>query len=180
MTIAPAVEPKWLTSTQIGAVGEAVVAAGLILASKGRFAPFKPFADDGGIDLLIFDKAGQGVLPLQLKCRTGADRAANGTVEFDVRLSAFKEDLGIFVLAALLTGCAIQTAWLVPPSEFRDLAQPKPGKLVMVASPKPEADDKWRRFRHGNFDSLVQEIGRHLAEKSATRTSLPPPVSAGA
>lgn len=172
--------PNWLTSIQIGAVGEAVVAAGLILASKGRFAPFKPFADDGGIDLLIYDKASGAALPLQVKCRTGTDSAANGTVEFNVRLSAFKEGSGTYILAALLQECAIQVAWLVPPSEFWALALRKPGKLVMVASPKPEADDKWRRFRHGGLDSLVQEIGRHLAENAATRISLPPAASASA
>ena len=48
---------EWkLTTTQIGAIGEDVVSRGLMIASNGRFSPFKPVADDDGIDLLIYDK----------------------------------------------------------------------------------------------------------------------------
>ena len=53
-----------LTSTQIGAIGEAIVAAELTLASGGRLAPFKPFADDDGIDLLIYDKVTKRALKI--------------------------------------------------------------------------------------------------------------------
>jgi hypothetical protein len=45
--------PQRITSTQTGAVGELTIAAGLIVASDGRLAPFKPVADDDGIDLLV-------------------------------------------------------------------------------------------------------------------------------
>ena len=55
-----------LTSTQIGAIGESVVAVGLTLTSQGRLAPFKPFADDDGIDLLIYDKETKRALPIQV------------------------------------------------------------------------------------------------------------------
>lgn len=57
-----------LTSTQIGAIGESVVAVGLTLTSQGRLAPFKPFADDDGIDLLIYDK--EGLVTLTKNSRT--------------------------------------------------------------------------------------------------------------
>ncbi len=65
-----------LTSTQIGAIGESVVAVGLTLTSKGRLAPFKPFADDDGIDLLIYDKETKRALPIQIKSRTKFDNGS--------------------------------------------------------------------------------------------------------
>ena len=36
-----------LTTTQIGAIGEDIVASGLMIASHGRLSPFQPVADSG-------------------------------------------------------------------------------------------------------------------------------------
>ena len=47
---------KSMTQTQIGTIGEVTVAAQLMLGSNGRFSPFLPFADDDGIDLIVYDK----------------------------------------------------------------------------------------------------------------------------
>jgi hypothetical protein len=160
-------EQSWLTDTQKGAVGEAVVATGLILASKGRLAPFKPVADDDGIDLLIYDKVSRQSIPLQIKCRTSIDASTKGTVEFNVRQSAFKEGCGIFILAGLLDGCVVKSLWLVPPEEFWTKALRKPDKLVMVASPKKDANDKWRQFRHDDLVSAANQIGQYLTSGSA-------------
>jgi len=44
------------TATQIGAIAEATVAAALTYHSDGRFGLFRPFADDDGLDLLVYDK----------------------------------------------------------------------------------------------------------------------------
>ena len=61
---------RWkLTSTQIGAIGEDIVASGLMIASHGRLSPFQPVADDDGIDLLIYDKKTGKALPIQVKSR---------------------------------------------------------------------------------------------------------------
>lgn len=59
----------WLTSTQLGAVGETAIASGLILATKGRLALFKPFADDDGIDLLILTRRRDD----RFRCRSSAE-----------------------------------------------------------------------------------------------------------
>ncbi|MEQ8282918.1 MAG: hypothetical protein RIC04_14270 [Parvibaculum sp.] len=67
-----------VTSTQIGAIGEAAVASALILGSGGRLAPFRPFADDDGVDLLVFDKVTRKAVPVQVKAApasTGAVRS---------------------------------------------------------------------------------------------------------
>ena len=53
-----------LTSTQIGALAENVVANELMIESGGRLSPFQPIADDDGIDLLVYDKVTGNALPI--------------------------------------------------------------------------------------------------------------------
>lgn len=56
-----------LSSTQKGTIGELIVSAGILEASNGRLSPFRPVADDDGLDLLILDKDSRCTLPLQVK-----------------------------------------------------------------------------------------------------------------
>lgn len=147
-----------LTSTQIGAVGEAVVAGGLILASAGQLAPFKPFADDDGTDLLLFDKLTNQAVPVQIKSRMKVDDIAAQTVQFDVRLKTFAQERSGFILAVLLDGMAVQTAWFIPALELVQIAKATPEKLVIVASAKPDSKDRFRRFRHESLASVAQAI----------------------
>ena len=151
------------TTTQIGAIGEAVVAFGLILASDGRLAPFKPVADDDGIDLLVFDKLTKRALPVQVKCRTGVDDDDAGTVQFDVRLKTFAPDGNGLVLAVLLDGLAVRTGWLLPVLDFDRIARRTATKLVMVASTKPDSRDRFSAFRHGSLESLASELIRRTS-----------------
>src|ERR1700710_2498822 len=94
--------PLRLTSTQIGAVGEAVVATGLMLASKGQLSPYRPIADDDGIDLLLVDKTSRAIVQLQVKCRMRVDVAKAQTVQFDVQTNTFAEGARGFILGILL------------------------------------------------------------------------------
>ena len=59
-----------LTSTQIGAIAESLVANAIMVHSKGRLSPFVPLADDDGIDLLVYDKRTGRAVSLQIKART--------------------------------------------------------------------------------------------------------------
>jgi hypothetical protein len=153
--------PK-LTSTQIGAIGEAVVATGLMYASDGRLSPFKPFADDDGTDLLLFDKHTKRAIPLQVKCRTGLDKG--GTVQFDVRLKTFAREGSGYILAALLDGTAVQISWLIPARKLESVARSNTKKLSIVASPAPNANDKFRVYRHASLAAVAREL---LAASSA-------------
>ena len=53
-----------LSSTQIGALAESIVANELTIASGGRLTSFNPMADDDGIDILIYDKKTGEAIPL--------------------------------------------------------------------------------------------------------------------
>jgi len=145
-----------LTSTQIGAIGEAAIAAGLMLESVGRLAPFRPLADDDGIDLLLFDKETKDAIPLQIKCRRKVDNDSAETVQFDVRCS--KMPPSGFVLAALLDGVSVRTVWLVPVDKFKTLALQKADKFVMVACAKHDSEDRYRVFRHDGLASAARAI----------------------
>jgi hypothetical protein len=147
-----------LSSTQIGAIGEAVIGAGLMLASRGQLSPFKPLADDHGTDLLLFDKTTQKSSPLQIKCRTGFDNVAAQTVQFDVRLKTYAQEGSGFILTALLDEAAIRVCWLFSVSEFSAVAKQKDSKLVIVASAKPNARDKCRPYRYDELAAVAQKL----------------------
>ena len=93
---------KAMTQTQVGTIGEVTVAAQLMLGSDGRFSPFLPFADDDGIDLIVYDKVTGVSLPVQVKARTSATLGKSDTVVFDVRRKTFGGHAGAFLLAILL------------------------------------------------------------------------------
>src|SRR6266403_530110 len=147
-----------LTTTQIGAVGESVVAVGLMLASGGRLSPFKPIADDDGTDLLVVDKATRRIIPIQVKSRTKVDDARAETVQFDVRLKTFARDGAGYILAVLLDDGNLKTAWLIPSRQLPEVTRETEEKLIIVASAKSTANDKCRPYRYDDFRSIVRAI----------------------
>ena len=149
-----------LTSTQIGAIGESLVAAGLMAASGGRLAPFKPLADDDGIDLLLFDKLAGTAIPLQVKSRTGFDDPKAQTVQFDIQQSTFAERG--YSLLALLNGTAVRKVWLIPGERLAEVARRKAGKFVVVACAKAGSNDRYREFRHDSLEVVARETLRQI------------------
>ena len=147
-----------LTSTQKGAIGESIVTTGLLLASKGQLSPYRPVADDDGIDLLLVDKLSRDIIQLQVKARTGVDDAKAETVQFDVRLNTFAQGARGYLLGILLDGSTMKKAWLIPLSGLRDVAKSATEKLVVVASAKEASNDRFRKFRHDGFASLARTI----------------------
>lgn len=147
-----------LTSTQKGAIGESIVTTGLLLASKGQLSPYRPVADDDGIDLLIVDKVSRDIVQIQVKARTGVDSANAETVQFDVQLNTFAEGARGYLLGILLEEANLKKAWLIPLSGLRDVAKSSSEKLVVVASAKEASNDRFRKFRHDDFTSLARTI----------------------
>lgn len=147
-----------LTSTQIGAIGEAVVAVGLTLASGGRLAPFKPFADDDGIDLLIYDKLTKLALPVQVKSRTKFDNEKAQTVQFDVQRSTYTDQGGSYLFAVVLDGSAMVCSWLVPMSDLRHSARSTKNKLSIVPSAKPTSNDRYTPYRRHSFEDAAAHL----------------------
>ena len=96
-----------LTTTQIGAVAENIVANEVMTRSRGRLSPFVPVADDGGIDLLVYDKKTGLALPLQIKARTVTLKkrtsAGRGNLcHFSVRRATLRADKHAWLFGILL------------------------------------------------------------------------------
>lgn len=156
--------PDLLTDTQMGAIGEASVATQLMLASNGRFSPFLAFADDIGIDLLVYDKVTGGSLPLQVKSRSSDKLGKSDTVQFDVRANTFSNRTGSFLLAILLdmTGGGVLRAWLIPMSELSDVARVKTEKLSITPSAKGTSKDRYTRYRCVDMAEVARRLIRYL------------------
>jgi len=135
------------------------------MASDGRLSPFRPIADDAGVDLLIVDKLTRRSLSLQVKSRAGID--AGGTVQFDVRRETFISAPDAFLLAVLLdlTVGAVACSWIVPMTDLEGIAQP--GSLTIVPSPKETSRDRYTPYRCHS----IAEVCRRLTTALETRCS---------
>ena len=146
-----------LTETQIGAVCENIIANALVASSNGRLSPFQPYADDGGVDLLILDKVTRGTMACQVKGRRNTVRRSPKVCHFEVRKAT--SDPRNYLLAALLDwpSQAIECAWLIPMSVM-DRNLRSSGKYVIRPSTDPESGDRLSPFQHQSMQSLAERI----------------------
>jgi len=161
------VAPSRITQTQIGTIGEVTVAAQLMLASDGRFSPFLPFADDDGLDLIIYDKATGVSMPVQVKARRTATLGKSDTVQFDVRLKTFSDHADSFLLAILLDATVgeIRRAWLVPLAELADVARTTRDKLSMTPSAKETSKDRYTPYRCTDMVEVANRLIAYLEQR---------------
>ncbi len=134
-----------VTETQIGSIGENLVATQLILESRGRLSLFKPMADDVGIDLLVYDKGTGVALPFQVKSRTKTLKRHLKIVHFQVRLATFNEEQEAYLLAVFVDAARrefrIKRSWLIPMRELPMVATRRAEKLAI----RPSIDMKSQR-----------------------------------
>jgi hypothetical protein len=158
-----------MTQTQIGTIGEVTVAAQLMLASDGRLSPFLPFADDDGIDLIVYDKVTGASLPVQVKARTSAKLGKSDTVVFDVRRKTFSDHAGSFLLGILLdmTGGHILRAWLIPMSELGSVARVGSEKLSITPSAKEGSKDRYAPYRCRDMAGVADRLAIYLDRRPA-------------
>lgn len=150
-----------LSSTQIGAIAENLIANELMIESNGRLSPFQPIADDDGLDVLIYDKVTGRAVPIQIKARTrtlkkkGSSERGN-IVHFEVKKSSHREDRHALLLCVLLSPDLRSTerAWLLPLHELPKLAVVKESKYTIRASRLLTSNDKYKKFRYTNISEI--------------------------
>ncbi|MCX8213937.1 MAG: hypothetical protein OTJ97_05420 [SAR202 cluster bacterium] len=151
-----------VTSTQKGAIGENYVAQELILQFDGRLYPFKPIADDDGVDLLVLDKKMGNSLPLQVKMRTKTIKASPKVVHFEVRKVTFKSDFDGAVLAVLfkpeVSKLEVDTAWLIPMKKLHGVTSANSEKFVLRPSIGKESKGRYREFRCVDFSEVTKRV----------------------
>ncbi|HEX7035063.1 MAG TPA: hypothetical protein VF210_04785 [Pseudomonadales bacterium] len=148
-----------LSSTQIGAIAETLVANELMIHSEGRLSPFSPIADDDGIDILIFDKQTGTALPLQVKARTRTLQGGN-TVHFEVRKRALRETRHGMLLCLLLDPDlrGIARTWIVPFSHVPTVASERAEKYVLRPSRAVASRDRYRHFQCETMAELANRV----------------------
>ena len=156
-----------LTSTQIGALAENLVANELMIESGGRLSPFIPIADDDGIDLLVYDKTTGKSIPLQIKSRTSTinkpGKSEKGNiVHFEIRSAALKNKKHAYFLAVLLSQDLRTTerAWLLPMKEIPKMLNKRStqSKYIMRPNKSLTSGDKFSSYRCENISKVSQRI----------------------
>ncbi len=167
---------KYLTTTQKGTVAESIVACQIILASEGRLCPFLPVADDGGVDLLVFDKKTRNAVPVQVKSRTATLRRFPNCVHFQIRKKTFSDTPGTAVIAMLFDwdkqepGCM----WLLPGDYVAAKAAGRGNYYVLQPSIAENSNDKWRQFRCETFEKLVHRLISLIEEQPSRAERVSP------
>ncbi len=163
-----------LTSTQIGAIGENVIANELMKQSSGRLSPFYSVADDDGIDLLVYEKRSGRAVPVQVKSRTSAlkkpgSQARGNLVHFEVRESALREYDLAHLVAVLLTDdlATIRCAWFIPMKDVATKARKGKSKFVVRASVADSSNDRFKMYRCAAGNGLADKVIEALAGSTA-------------
>ncbi len=155
-----------ISETQLGAISEGFVASQLILASLGRLSPYRPVADDSGVDLLLLDKRNGRVTPIQVKSRTKMLRRHPKIVHFQIRTATFREYKSGFLLAVLfaLETLQVQRAWLIPMSRLRGVCRQQGDNLVIRPSIDMESGDRYSEFRCKDLTEVTRRLIRRLGK----------------
>jgi len=154
-------------------VAENLVANWLMVASDGRLSPFRPIADDGGIDLLVYDRETRRTLLLQVKSRTRtkAMTAKGRNVRFNVRIATFKVRPDFYIFGVLLddTMQTPEAIWLIPSKRIEEGAirtrkdnKGNPSLLVVTCNPSKNSHDQWSSFKAHTPKELVNVISNQL------------------
>ncbi|EJA3099286.1 TPA: DUF4365 domain-containing protein [Vibrio parahaemolyticus] len=154
-----------LTSTQIGALAENVVANELMIESGGRLSPFQPIADDDGIDLLVYDKVTGNALPIQVKARTNTinksgKQERSNIVHFEVRKATFNDTRSAILLCVLLNQDlrSSERTWLMPMEQLASLSAEKEQKFVIRANKQLGTKDKYSSFQCESMKQVVERL----------------------
>ncbi|MEM7227159.1 MAG: hypothetical protein AAF495_29600 [Pseudomonadota bacterium] len=153
-----------LTTTQVGAIAESLVACQLMLASDGRLSTFTPVADDDGTDLVVVDKTTGRQLRIQIKSWRASEAEPPGSVQFDVRRKTFAPHADNFILAVVLdpNSASIWRAWLIPTEELESVANSYPDKFAIAASPAETSKDKYSPYRCTSMRTVADRLLEHL------------------
>lgn len=154
-----------LTSTQIGAIAENMIASELMIESNGRLSPFQPIADDDGIDVLIYDKITGNAIPIQVKARTNTiykpgKKERGNTVHFEVRKATHNEERRALLLCVLLSDDLRSTerAWLLPLEELALLTSERNKKYVIRANKQLSTNDKYKQFQCASINEVASRL----------------------
>jgi hypothetical protein len=137
-----------LSLTQVGAVGEQLLAAYVMLTTDGQLELFRPLTDDDHIDMEAGRKGGMPRLAIQAKSALHAD--PNGLVNARAvyRQGQTREDRAFLYTVLLITDLGVGRAWLIPSADFNRLAyrRSEKGMDELHFEAYPDREDRWSAF----------------------------------
>jgi hypothetical protein len=153
-----------LSSTQIGTIGENILANSVMKSSKGRLSAFKPVADDDGLDVLFFDKQTGKSIAIQFKSRAVTDarsysKLRGHTAQFNVRLATINKARRAYLVAALLNEDMTEFVytWFISMKQLQKIGKLRSKDYVITPSKAPDSRDKYVPYRCLT-DVLAQKI----------------------
>lgn len=164
-----------LSETQKGAIAENLIANWLMAASNGRLSPYKPVADDSGVDLLVYDRETKRTILFQVKARTHTEamvERGRKTIRLNIRLATFEVRDDFYIVGVLLSQDlhTPEALWLIPSSVVEQKAlraakdeEGNPQRLVVACSSSPESNDQWSPYRThdtAGFIALIDKVLR--------------------
>jgi hypothetical protein len=152
-------------SGRMGKAAEYLVAASAILATRGELNVSTALVDDDGVDLVFHRRDHTATLSVQVKSRmSDGVLAQTGRVQANVREATFRprRDLDMLFVVIDPAEGRIDTAWLVPSTDFAELVAPGArGRRVFVASSKPDTEKTAIRADMPDLIRFALGSGRH-------------------
>jgi hypothetical protein len=149
----------------MGKAVEFLVAAGCILATRGKLNVSTSLVDDEGVDLVFFARGSTATLAVQVKARMSDSKTVRTKEQFVafVREATFtpRADLDMLFVLADVTQGRYSKAWLVPSVVFADKTKVRSNHTRRFsASLKLASRDQWSAFRLEPEDLPVAVLDR--------------------
>lgn len=153
-----------ITEVQKGVIGENLISNWLMVGSNGRLCPFRPIADDVGIDIIVYDRITRNTIALQVKTRILSDKPKRNTKQFNLGTSTFESHPNFYLLSLVLNIDMVspRCMWLIPSEVVKNIARgitvKGKDKYVIRSSFNEKSNDKWSSFKVDGLQGLVENI----------------------
>lgn len=153
-------------ASRMGKAAEYLVASVCILATRGRLNVSTTIVDDEGVDLVFHLRDSSATLGVQVKARmTDGVMVGRGRFQAQVRSQTFRPRADLAMLFVLVDNArgSIETAWLVPSTDFqqRSGTLTTRGNYRFSAAIGQGSADKWSSYRL-TAGELPQKIMQRL------------------
>ena len=139
-----------ISKTQVGAAGEHLFCARVILGSQGLLELYRPVSDDDHTDVIAGRKGLAPALAIQVKTCRSLDRAHLIEVDSTFDSGEARSDAAFLYAVLFIPAFEIEACWVLPSPDFNALAyrtRSAAGHLSLNLRIKPEGDPRLDRFR---------------------------------
>src|SRR5450759_765047 len=111
-----------MDKTQLGRAGELALDLYAMVSSDGELQLFTPVADDDHVDATAGRRGSVPAIAIQVKTVREVDRTGLVEAKADYRVGQIREHPAFLYAVLLLPSVTIESAWLVPSTDFNRIA----------------------------------------------------------